>query len=176
MRKSHAHYYLSSYCMLYVMASPQQPNVLSYQHQRIAAGLEETYGTRENENASNKERAFGQSKTSVKVFVFVMKVFFLASVTGCLVLSKLTMVEIFARYGQLVNLTSSESGKTFKTPVTESLREASRVYWQLLLIVMVPSFLSWLYCLFTGVFSRSSNHRWPSKPAIAFVSCAGMRY
>ena len=122
-----------------------------------------------NNNDDDNERPYGQSRGSVKGFVFVMKVFFLVSVTGCLVLSKLTMVEIFARYGQLVNLSSPE-GKEFKTQVTESLKEASRVYWQLLLIVMVPSCLSWLYCLFTGVLSRSSNHRWPSKPAIAFVS------
>ena len=118
-------------------------------------------------SARRVDRQFGSSRSSIKCIVWLMRVFFFTLVTACLVLSKLTIIEKFARINQLVNL--SLASKKIQSAYSDDLKETANLYWQLLFIIMIPSILTWLYSIFKGIFSRSVNHPWPKKSAIAYV-------
>lgn len=120
------------------------------------------------DGAGRNRDPFGYSKFSVKFAVWGMKAFLLLTVTSCLVLSKLTIIETFAKFNKLVNVSLPED--EMKLPLTASLREVAGLYWQLLLIMMIPSFLTWISSVFKGISSSSWNHPWPKKSAIALVS------
>ena len=122
------------------------------------------------ETSRGNNDLYSKQSASVKLAVFVMKFFFVLLVTACLVLSKLTIIETFAKLNLLVNISAPRSDKV--ADVHPDLRKAARIYWQLLIIVMVPSLLTWSYSVFKGVFSRSLNHPWPKKSAIILVSSA----
>ena len=82
------------------------------------------------------------------------------------VLSKLT----------LVSLTDALRHRTWyyqsKTPVTKGTDDAIvSLYWQLLLILLVPNCLTFLRCLFFGVLGKTkASYPWPTGKAMLLVS------
>ena len=123
--------------------------------------------------AADRDSPFGSSRSSIKCIVWLMRIIFFTLVTGCLVLSKLTIIEKFARINQLVNINrlASSNSPTPSHPqaATDELRQTVNLYWQLLFIIMIPSILTWLYSIFKGILSNSVHHPWPKKSAIALV-------
>ena len=123
------------------------------------------------ENDSN-----GPSKSSLKCAVWIMKAILIIFVTGCIVLSKLTIIKLLSNLHIDVDIISAANGSSrVSAPVSrdhgglQAVRRVVNLYWQILFIIMVPNFLSWIYSIFTGLFSNSLNHPWPKKSAIIFV-------
>ena len=127
---------------------------------------EETSSELEGSNSSRQEnrnsnRVFFKSAGSLRLLVWIVKLAMLAAVLACLVLSKLTMVEIT---GELYSLQRND------TKNANPAKSCLPYYWMLFLAVMIPDVLTWLYALCTGVLMNRSTHPWPSRRSLIMVS------
>lgn len=107
---------------------------------------------------SSEKHVFFKSKSSVRFLVWVVKLFISAAVLVCLVLSKLTVVEMTGILYSQHNITAADQ----QTQCAQ--------YWMLLLAVLIPNLITWFYTLFAGVLMNSATQPWPSKKSLILVS------
>ena len=105
---------------------------------------------------------FSKSESSLRILVWIVKLVMLTAVLVCLVLSKLTMVEMT---GVLYGLQSDNT-----TNANSAARQSQPYYWMLLLAVMIPDVFTWIYTLSAGVLMNRTTQPWPSARSLILVS------
>lgn len=118
------------------------------------------------ENGPPPKRVFFKSESSLRILVWIVKLVMLTAVLVCLVLSKLTMVEMT---GMLYSLQSDNT-----TTASNAARQSQPYYWMLLLAVMIPDMFTWIYTLSAGVLMNRTTQPWPRMRSLILVS-AGER-
>ena len=122
-----------------------------------------------NELEDKKSRVFSKSRNTVRLAVVVVKLLVFLLVFSTIVASKVSIVIIIghlhsmADYGN-PNATACKSfdRQSNETDISSSVKTAVNLYWQLLLIVMIPNAITWGRALFNGVLGKSSSQPWPS--------------
>lgn len=118
------------------------------------------------EDVTQSQQIFQSSRAKVKTLVWVVKLLLFGSVLACLVLSKITLIKIFAE----LHLLSNFSNSNFSHPGYSQEQDASNLYWMLFFIVLVPNIVSWFRSLLSGLLSKSPHRPWPKCSAIFGVS------
>ena len=129
-----------------------------------------------------KSHVFSKSRTTVRLAVIAMKLLVFLLVFSTLVASKVSIVMIIghlhsmADYGN-PNATACKSfdRQSNETAISSSVKTAVNLYWQLLLIVMIPNAITWGRALFNGVLGKSSSQPWPSLRSLLSVSLTCMQ-
>ena len=127
-------------------------------------------GERENAGVDQTETEKSDKKNSVKVLVWIVKILLFLSVLSCLVLSKLTIIEMLAELHLMVNYTTRLSNSSEFTNAPDDIQRTVNLYWQVLFVIMVPNVLTWLRSIFSGLLTKSQSHPWPKRSAIILVS------
>ena len=121
-----------------------------------------------------KSRVFSKSRNTVRLAVVVMKLLMFLLVLSTLVASKVSIVIILNHLHSMTDYGNSSTiynatarGKSFdsgpnETAISSSVKTAVNLYWQLLLIVMIPNAITWVRAFFNGVLGKSSSQPWPS--------------
>ena len=134
------------------------------------------------ENVPSSSTATSRPSSSLKASVWVMNLLLLFIVTGCLVLSKLMIVERIGNIDLTVDIVSntaadknsSNNTNTNRTRVYRDreleLKSVVNTYWQILIIMMVPNVLCCIQSAVGGHLTQSSSHPWPRKSALLTVS------
>ena len=86
----------------------------------------------------------------------------------CTVLSKVTLVSMTGQLRSHMWAIANESGED-----REDRGEAAVLYWQLLFVMMLPNFITFVRCFFFGVFGKTKkSFPWPKPGAVLWVCCA----
>lgn len=121
------------------------------------------------------KRVFWSSKTNINALVWFVRIFLVASVLTCLVLSKLTIIKILAElhilgdYNDSCKQSDQPNQQPFNDPV-QARHLAANLYWMLFFIVMVPNLISWIRTVLSGLLSKSPRRPWPKFTALLGVS------
>ena len=104
-------------------------------------------------------------RVAVRLLLFLL-------VLSALVASKVSLVTILGRLRSMTNYSlSAESGTSNDVADTDGdIKTAVGLYWQLLLILVIPNMITWVRALFNGVIGKSASQPWPKYKAILMVS------
>ena len=104
-------------------------------------------------------------RIAVKLLMFLL-------VLSALVASKVSLVTILGHLRSMTNFSlSAESGMSNDgADVEGDIKTAVGLYWQLLLILVIPNLITWVRALFNGVIGKSASQPWPKYEAILMVS------
>ena len=147
-------------------SSKDDANVVRYQQGTVKGGTA---------SQTNKKKKWCLTLAKV-LFGIVL----FTSILVCTVFSKLTLVSLTDRLRSVTAVHFNESrtylydddqGETTLKPFLVENDIAVSLYWQLLLIVIIPSIISFLRSLVFGVLGKTSkNFPWPRLTAISTVS------
>ena len=103
----------------------------------------------------NRGRSFRAVKVAIGALLFAL-------VLSTTVVSKLTLISMTSRLGSALVAESDAVGVP---------GAAVSLYWQLLFVIMVPQFITFVRTMLRGVFGkRTSTFPWPTYRALAVVS------
>ena len=133
-------------------------------------------------STADKSQSSSRPSSSLKASVWAMNLLLLFIVTGCLVLSKLMIVERIGNIDLTVDIvlntaadknssnnTNNNSTRVYRDRELE-LKSVVNTYWQILIIMMVPNILCCIQSAVGGHLTQSSSHPWPRKSALLTVS------
>ena len=106
-----------------------------------------------------------------------MEVLFFVIISCTFTASKLSFLHlidalVLSSPNSATNITNDSELDIADDYLTEDYEQKSiTIYWQLLLILIIPNIVTCLRCLFSGVFKSRKNYPWPQKTAILIVSC-----
>lgn len=88
------------------------------------------------------------------------------------VLSKLSLLSLTGHLRSVSMLFINDSGHTDATDEKNAAKPSVvTMYWQLLIILIVPNFVTFLRCLFFGFLGKTrKNFPWPTKGAVLMVN------
>ncbi len=115
-----------------------------------------------------------EQETNAPIFLLGCKlilgaIFFLIVLFSS-VLSKLTLVSLTDSLRHYSGILENNS-KDVKDSEVKDVYEVAVLYWQLLLILLVPNILTFLRCLFFGALGKTrKSYPWPRWRAIILVS------
>lgn len=104
-------------------------------------------------------------RVAVKLLLFLL-------VLSALVAGKVSLVTILGHLRSMTNYSlNAESSTSNDVADTEGdIKAAMGLYWQLLLILVIPNMITWVRALFNGVIGKSASQPWPKYKAIFMVS------
>ena len=104
-------------------------------------------------------------RVAVKLLLFLL-------VLSALVAGKVSLVTILGHLRSMTNYSlNAESSTSDDVADTEGdIKAAVGLYWQLLLILVIPNLITWVRALFNGVIGKSASQPWPKYEAIFMVS------
>ena len=144
-----------------------------YQQVPLRNPNEDVGNTEEDETSSSTQdqHIFQYDKSTVKIIVWFVKLLLFCGILTCLVLSKLTILKIFADLYVLSNFSIYivPENSTNSTSDT-SLTRAANLYWMLFFIIMIPNLIAWIRAILNGLLTKSPSHPWPKKSAVLIVS------
>lgn len=114
------------------------------------------------EKAPSKQQS--GSTTVLMALKVLCEVFLSCSVLLCTVFSKLSLVGLASHLGDVQRMVSNGSGTD---PAT--IRKGVSLYWQLLLILLIPNCITFLRCLLFGSVGKS-GHSFPFPRRSAFIA------
>lgn len=123
---------------------------------------------------SNNEANIGKGdnkKRCMLAIKFAVGILFFFAVLLCTVFSKLTLISLT---GQLHNVTYNLTEENSDDSKKE---KAITLYWQLLLVIMIPNIVTFLRCLVFGVLGKTrKSYPWPKAQAAVIVSSKGVLF
>ena len=115
----------------------------------------------------SKSESNGKKKCFL-VIKFLLGLLLFGLVLICTVLSKVTLISLTDK---LRNVTVAAVNRTLKNTDSRYHDIAVSLYWQLLLVVLVPNVIAWVRSLVYGVLGKTTiNFPWPTMMATFLVS------
>ena len=114
----------------------------------------------------NSSSHFRPIRVAVNLLMFLL-------VLSTLVASKVSLVTILGHLRSMTNYSLSAESSTSNDVADNTegdIKAAVGLYWQLLLILVIPNTITWVRALFNGVIGKSASQPWPEKLAIVVVS------
>ena len=105
--------------------------------------------------------------------IWAVKLLIMSLVIFALVASKVSLAMILGHLRSMTNysLNAAEFSRNKDTAeVNGHIKTAVGLYWQLLLILVIPNMITWMRALFNGVIGKSASQPWPEYKAISVVS------
>ena len=122
----------------------------------------------QNENDPSRN-IFSQSKLTIRILVVAVKTLMFTVVLALLVASKISITTMLAHLRSMTIFDDAAINTTNKTVIKAQHKTAVGLYWQLLIILMVPNTITWVRALFNGVIGKSSSQPWPKFKAFIGV-------